>query len=159
MSDNKKPFVEDDGTDALTLHNLINAHDMRKEGFNWIKVPQGGQGKSVEQIFDDGVKDAGREGDFLTDPPKKENVQEASSNLGQETNNTNPAISSSDPEFNPCPAFLEGICRIDGRPCAYSVVDYRECGKFYLATSGNPDLFELPLGRENTQEYQQGIKA
>lgn len=160
MSDTKKPFHEDDGLDPLTMANLINAHDMRKEGFNWIKSPQGGQGKSVQQIFKDGIIDAGREGDFLTDPPKKEvQVQEASSNLDQEANNTNPEIRSTDPAFNPCPTFLEGICRIDGRPCAYSIVDYKECGKYYLAQSGNPDLYELPLGRENSQEYQQGIKA
>ena len=159
MSDTKKPFNEEDGTDPLTLHNLINAHDMRKEGFNWIKPQQGGQGKSVEQIYVDGIVDAGREGDFLTEPPKKEHVQEASSELGQEANNNNPEIRSTDPEFNPCPTFLQGICRIDGRPCAYSIVDYKECGKYYLALSGNPDLFELPLGRENSQEYQQGIKA
>lgn len=149
---------EDDGLDPLTLANLINAHDMRKVGFNWVKRPQGGQGKSVNQIFDDGIEDAGREGEY-TKESSENVVQEASADLGQETNNNNPEIRSTDPEFNPCPAFLEGICRVDGRPCAYSVVDYKECGKFYLATSGNPDLFEIPLGRENSQEYQQGIKA
>ena len=158
MADNKKPLGEDDGTDPLTLSNLINAHDARKEGFNWIKSQQGGQGKSVKQIFNDGLEDAGQEGAYLTDAPK-EDVQEASGNLEQETNNTNPEIRSSDPEFNPCPTFLEGICRIDGRVCAYSIVDYKEWGKYYLALSGNPVLFELPLGREDTQEYQQGIKA
>ena len=76
-----------------------------------------------------------------------------------ETNGRDPNVVSSDPAFNPCPAYMQGVCRVDGRPCVYSIVDYRECGKYSLATTGDSQLFEIPPGREGAPEYIQGIKG
>jgi hypothetical protein len=85
-------------------------------------------------------------------------------NLELERNNKDPQIVSSNPEFNMCPAFTggkeSGICRVSGRPCIYSNADYKNCGLYELAKSGDPNLtFQIPFGRENSLEYQKGIKS
>lgn len=76
-----------------------------------------------------------------------------------ETNAEDPNVFSTNPELNACPAFINGICRVDGRPCPFDNTDWRDCGKARLATSGKPDLFEIPPGRENEPEYLLGIKS
>jgi hypothetical protein len=192
MSDIKKPLPEDDGTDPLTLFNLITAHDARKVGFNWTHQT-GLRPKTAEDIFSETPAEVDKVGGFVLDPPtpslteaakKKKTVsnktklskkkpaepalapEEAQSpgNTEQpqgpvEANHLNPAIVSSDPQFNPCPAYLQNVCRVDGRPCPYSAMDYKECGKYYLASSGDPELFEITPGREASPEYQLGLKA
>ena len=181
MSDTKKTFTEDDGTDPLTLTNLILAHDARQEGFNWISAANGGQRKSFHVIGMEGRQQASLVGDYNKNPsqgahqqPVLEAGQEQQTQPQQgqdpgqnqqqqqqpvEANSQNPQIFSSEPQFNPCPAFLMGACRVDGRPCPYSYMDYKECGKFYLASSGDPELFEISPGREQSLEYQLGIKS
>lgn len=161
MSDIKDPLPEGEAVDPLTLTQLILNHDAKNVGYNWVHQKKG-RPDSAEEIFAEPPKEAFvTVGEYETDPPapKKEGVTEAVSDGGVETNNLNPAVMSSDPKFNPCPAFLEDICRVDGRPCPYSAVDFKQCGKYYLASSGDPELFEISPGRENSQEYQQGIKA
>jgi len=181
MSDIKKPLPEDDGTDPLTLFNLITAHDARKTGFNWVHQ-QNTRPKTAEDIFSETPAEVDKVGGFVKDPPpfidslaeasKKKPTEKAPApaeaqspgNATQpqapiEANHLNPAIVSSDPQFNPCPAYLQNVCRVDGRPCPYSAMDYKECGKYYLASSGDPELFEITPGREASPEYQLGLKA
>lgn len=197
MSDIKKPLPEDDGTDPLTLFNLITAHDARKTGFNWVHN-QEGRPKTAEDIFSETPAEVDKVGGFVKDPPpfidslaeakkkapkkikktaknkaaKKEPAEQATApaeaqspgNTTQpqapiEANHLNPAIVSSDPQFNPCPAYLQNVCRVDGRPCPYSAMDYKECGKYYLASSGDPELMEITPGREASPEYKLGLRA
>lgn len=184
MSDIKKPLPEDDGTDPLTLFNLITAHDARKTGFNWVHN-QEGRPKTAEDIFSETPAEVDKVGGFVKDPPpfidslaeakkvtKKKPAESAPApgesqspgNAEQpqapiEANHLNPAIVSSDPQFNLCPAYLQNVCRVDGRPCPYSSMDFKECGKYYLASSGDDQLFEIPLGRESSVEYQLGLKS
>jgi hypothetical protein len=177
MSD-EKPLPEDDGTDPLSLSNLILNKDMRKTGFNWTHYGPSRPKSAEETLVTEPIANASvTPGVFVqeevaeamvapqsaaTAPVASQsaaNTGGAAPTMGIEANNLNPAIVSSDPKFNPCPAYLQSMCRIDGRPCPYSVIDYKECGKYYLAGSGDPELFEISPGREQSPEYQQGIKA
>jgi hypothetical protein len=207
MSDIKKSLPEGDGTDPLTLTNLILAHDARTWGYNWVHQ-QAKRSKTAEEIFDEAPAEVDKVGGFVLDPPAsspvkieeakkkmKKNISKksrlkktapappadspphalsAAADMGGtpfspvtpahpgepvEANHLNPAIVSSDPQFNPCPAYLNNVCRVDGRPCPYSAIDYKECGKYYLASSGDPELFEIMPGRETSPEYQLGLKA
>jgi hypothetical protein len=179
MTDEKKPLPEAD-VDPLTLVNLILNHDARKQGLDWVHYGPG-RSKSQEEVFtieppkiafvtpgvfikDDPVPVAeamAAPSSAATSPTSSQQAGagNATPSIGVEANNLNPTIKSSDPKFNPCPAYLQSMCRIDGRPCPYSAIDYKECGKYYLAGSGDPELFEISPGREQSQEYQIGIKA
>ena len=174
MSDEKK-LPESDGTDPLTLVNLILNKDARDQGWDWVHSRRGGAAKSQEDLL---ATEPPKEafitvGEYELDPPdvkvKTEAMEQPQSAAapsmtntnppGIESNNLNTEVVSSDPKFNVCPAYLESLCRIDGRPCPYSNLDYKECGKYYLAGSGDPSLFEIPPGRETSQEYMVGIKS
>jgi hypothetical protein len=214
MTDEKKPLPEDDGTDPLSLSNLILNKDMRKTGFNWTHYGPGRPKSAEETLVTEPIANASvTPGVFIKEAKGKEHVhvfeddkgtlsyykndgancpycrpgcpdcvvQEAmvapasaatsptsaqqagagmaTPSMGVEANNLDPTVVSSDPKFNACPAYLQSMCRIDGRPCPFSNIDKTECGKYYLAGSGDPQLFEIPPGREDSQEYQQGIKA
>lgn len=209
MSEIKKPLPEGDGTDPLTLSNLIMAHDARKWGYNWVHQ-QDKRSKTAEEIFDEAPLEVDKVGGFVLDPPlsspakieeakkkmkkkisKKSNLKKkktsspapaadspphmpsAAADMGGtpfspaaglagepvEANSLDPSIVSSDPQFNACPAYLNNVCRVDGRPCCFSNFDYKTCGKLYLAMSGDPSLFEVSPGRETSPEYQLGLKA
>lgn len=179
MSDEKKPIPESDGTDPLSLVNLILNKDARKSGYDWTHYGPG-RAKSQEETLaieppqeafvTPGVyeKDAPpapvaeamvAPGTAATPPVSAQSSISGMAPVGIEANNLNPAIVSSDPKFNPCPAYLQSMCRVDGRPCPYSAIDYKECGKYFLAVSGDPELFEISPGREQSQEYQTGTKA
>lgn len=177
MSDEIKKLPEDDGTDPLSLSNLILNKDMRKTGFNWTHYGPSRPKSAEETLVTEPIANASvTPGVFVQEAVAEAMVAPASAATsptstqqagagnatpaaGLEANNLNPAIMSSDPKFNPCPAYLQSMCRIDGRPCPYSAIDYKECGKYYLAGSGDPELFEISPGREQSPEYQQGIKA
>jgi hypothetical protein len=162
-----KNIKEDDGTDPLTLMNLILAKDAKNMGYDWDSKAD--NNKSEEDVFTDalarqGVQDYERDEEPIMVTQATEDVQQdqqaqQQQQVPMEQNNKDPNVMSTDPMFNPCPAFLQGICRVDGRPCAYSAMDYKECGKYFLASSGDPQLFEVPPGREQSQEYIQGIKS
>ena len=93
------------------------------------------------------------------EPKKEEEKESPAPKAPVEANQRDPNMVSTDPEFNPCPAYLMGICRVDGHPCQFSILDYRDCGKYFLASSGDPDLMEIPVGREQDPSYAQGRKA
>lgn len=153
---------EGDATDPLTLTNMILDKDLRKQGFNHVHQ-QRDRAKSAQEIFAEAPEKVDQEGEFEKDKPirikelpVKEDIDVLS---GNETNTNDKTLMSSDPKFNMCPAYLEGICRVDGRPCPYSNIDFKECGKVFLAQSGDPQLFEIPPGRETEDEYKAGIKS
>ena len=169
MSDEKK-IPESDQTDPLTLTNLILNKDAKKQGYDWVHYGPG-RAKSQEDLLqNEPPKEAFvTVGEYELSPPtvqteamtQPNSAASAMTNTappGIETNNLDQTIMSSDPKFNVCPAYLQSMCRIDGRPCPYSNLDYKECGKYYLAGSGDPSLFEISPGRESSQEYEKGIK-
>lgn len=172
MSDEKKPVPESDQTDPLTLTNLILNKDARKQGYDWVHYGPGRSKSQEDLLQNEPPKEAFvTVGEYEIDPPvvqvKTEAMEQPASAassmtntqpLGIEANNLDQSVVSTDPKFNVCPAYLQSMCRIDGRPCPYSNIDYKECGKYYLAGSGDPQLFEIPPGREQSQEYAQGVK-
>jgi hypothetical protein len=171
MTDEKKPVPESDQTDPLTLTNLILNKDARKSGYDWVHYGPGRSKSQEDLLQNEPPKEAFiTVGEYEIDPPvvtvtteAMEEPNSAASAITKSdpniiTNNLDVTVVSSDPKFNECPAYVQSICRVDGRPCPFSNIDCRECGKFYLATSGDPALFELPPGREQSQEYAQGIK-
>ena len=177
MTDEKKPLPETDATDPLTLTNLILNKDAKKQGFDWVHYGPGHAKSQEDTLQNEPPKEAFvTVGEYELDPPVVQVTTETTEAMEQpqsaagpadmngtplriEANNLNPSIVSSDPKFNVCPAYLQSMCRIDGRPCPYSNMDYKECGKYYLAGSGDPELFEISPGREQSQEYQMGIKS
>jgi hypothetical protein len=169
----KKPVPESDQTDPLTLTNLILNKDAKDHGFDWVRQRPGGPAKNQEDLLQNEPPEKAfiTVGEYEVDPPvvqtKTEAMEQPNSAAnsmtnttapGIEANNLDPTIVSTDPKFNVCPAYLQSMCRIDGRPCPYSNLDYKECGKYYLAGSGDPQLFEIPPGRETSVEYEKGIK-
>lgn len=162
LSSLDKGVVEDEGVDPLTLFNLTQGLDARSMGFNWINQTSRTQKKSVDDIFDDANDKLLVNTEFDQDP--KSNVQEAVSGTQLNTpklevNAINPQVMSNEPKFNMCPAYISGSCRIDGKVCAFSNLDYKECGKYTLSTNTDPELWEINPGRENSLEYVKGIKA
>jgi len=146
-----KNLKEDDGTDPLTLTNTILAHNMKKTGFDWVK--QVSRQTTVDRIFYDAKKEADNEGEYKLEEAVREQQP-----MPVETNDKDPNIQSTDPQFNSCPAYLNGVCRVNGKPCVYSNADYKECGVYNLAKTGMPVLFEIPFGKENDMAYIKGIK-
>ena len=60
---------------------------------------------------------------------------------------------STDPDFNTCPAYMEGFCRVDGRVCLYNKETFEDCPKFNTAliiTKGN---MAIPPGSEDDEDY------
>lgn len=154
-----KEVAEGDATDPLTLTNLILNKDAKKVGFDWVSQ-QENRPKSAGEIFAEAPTKVDKEGEFEQDKPVRvKKLGEAEAPLNVETNNNDKTVMSSDPKFNMCPAYLGGICRVTGNPCAYSNLDYKECGITFLAISGDPMLFQIPPGREDSEEYAQGIKS
>lgn len=170
-------LAEDDGTDALTLMNLIQRRDIRHGGFNW--------GSPIRQIEPKQVLDiAGKQFPvtFVQEAQEQPQQQGPVNVLGQpippdgkiqtttgqiidlEHNKKDPNIISSFPEANNCPAFFmkdptsAPICRVTNRVCIYLNNDYKTCGIYSLASAGDPFTWELPLGREQQYSYITGLK-
>ena len=76
-----------------------------------------------------------------------------------EFNKNDPNAHSSLPEVNNCPAFFmkdmqsAPICRVTNRVCIYMNSDYKNCGVYNTASTGDPNTFELPPGKEGTYAY------
>ena len=81
-----------------------------------------------------------------------------------EFNKVNPAAFSSLPQVNNCPAFFmkdmqsAPICRVTNRVCIYMNSDYKNCGVYNTASSSDPNIWELPPGKEGTYAYIMGLK-
>lgn len=156
---------EEDNTDVHTLCNIILGKDIRQQGVNW----SAGSNKDVKIIDIYGMAPAlsFMVGDFI-----REQLEEAEQKAKQQTppvesNSRDNRIVSTNPEFNACPAFLNGVCRVNGRPCAWSNFDkegtmsmnYNKCSIYPLASGGDPALFTIELGAEANQYYALGQKA
>ena len=94
--------------DPITLSNQILNHSMHTQGFDWTS--QAGKQISVEKIFDNAPLEVDRVGDFKKDleEAKATTPQEAPQEI--EVNSTDPSVRSTDPGFNLCPAYLNGVC-------------------------------------------------
>jgi hypothetical protein len=165
-------IVEDISIDPNTLTNMILNKSMIKSGYNWVEQVK--NNVDQEDIYKMAPVLANSMGDFIretlqeAEKDKKDKDKEDKGSKDKkeqkpqqpvESNQRDPNMISSDPEFNPCPTYLFGICRIDGRPCPFSILDYKDCGKYFLAGSSDPDLMEIPVGREQDPSYAQGRKA
>ena len=157
-------IAEDASVDPNTLTNMILGKDMKNMGYDWVEQVR--NNKEPEDIYKMAPALAFSLDHFITEAKKDEKKEEKKDNKKSdkqeappEANQRDPNMISSDPNFNPCPAYLYGICRVDGRPCPFSILDYKECGKYFLASSSDPDLMEIPVGREQDPSYAMGRKA
>src|ERR1035437_370221 len=81
-----------------------------------------------------------------------------------EFNKVDSRICSSASQINNCPAFFlkdqqsAPICRVTNRVCIYMNSDYKNCGVYNTASTSDPNIFELPFGKEATYSYLMGIK-
>lgn len=177
---------EDDGTDCLTLTNLILHRDIRHGGFNWgrpfaQKTPQQALHVAGEQAPTTFIHEAKQKSEGSKKAPE-DNQQGPVDVLGQpmppdgkiqtdsgevldlETNKMNPNIMSSLPQMNNCPAFFmkdmqsAPTCRVTNRVCIYLNPEYKNCGVYNLASTSDPSLWELPLGKEQSYSYIMGQK-
>lgn len=158
--------VEEDITvDPISLTNLISDKSMINTGFNWTAGSK--QNVKVKDVFYAAPALSFMVGDFI-----REQLEEAEQKTNEqappiETNSRDSRIVSSNPEFNACPAFLNGVCRVNGRPCNWSnfdkegamTMDYNKCSIFPLASGGDPALFTVEYGAEANQYYALGQKA
>ena len=168
--------LREEDIDPLSLTNLLLRHDYRIGGSgigwakNWVKDDRS---VTANQIMQYSARLFGTTDDIILEdqPPTPtptgtpDRVASAEQPQGQvdqqipERNQINPEMFSTDPEYNPCPAFMSNICRVDGRPCLFTIQDFTECGKRNLAKSADPELMEIPPGREQSFEYQKGQHA
>jgi len=154
---------ENDGVDPLTLSNMILNKDMEGYGMNWINAsqqPTERRKTNPIQLTADYVPNIPKT-DYTLDPSMEvmKTLKEDAVQQPVEANTKNPNVMSTNPDYNPCPAFLLGICRVDSKPCLFSALDYKTCGKYYLASTGDPEMFDVNPGREQAPEYQFGIRA
>src|SRR3974390_3228988 len=153
---------EDDGSEPLTITNFILAHDARKWGYDWtnyvdhekpIKAiftdAQDDAFDEDEYVLDEAKKKKKKVKKVKKSKKRKKKASRKTSPVASqeeqpvsrlelerqpnvETNSEDPNVFSSNPEINRCPAFINGICRVDGRPCPFDNMDYRDCGKYRL---------------------------
>lgn len=76
-----------------------------------------------------------------------ETVTEGSNEAGTE---------STDKKFNPCPAYLDGFCRVDGRACLYSIDTYQDCPKYTNALKMPNTQLAIPKGTEDDPYFGRG---
>lgn len=147
-----KVLLDHEMVDPITLSNTILNHSMRRQGYEWIN--QAPHPIDQKEVLDAGPFLFNKSGGFKLSEGKEETPQ-----VPVETNVHDPAVQSTDPQFNACPAYLNGVCRLTGKPCVFSNKDYKDCGIYHLAKTGIPNLFEIPPGKENDQAYIHGTKA
>lgn len=163
----KDIVVENDNTDPNTLMNIIQDGSMVNTGFNWINGSK--RNVTPKKIYDVAPKLSFMIGDFI-----RETLDEAEKKADSqydravpEANTRDPRIMSTDPNFNACPAFLNTVCRVNGRPCTWSnfnvkgeqVSEYKQCNIYNLASGGDPQLFSIEVGAENSEYYATGSRS
>lgn len=162
-------IIEDISVDPNTLTSMII--NKRIKGYVWPEqvrnnTPQIDVYKLNPKIafdfgrfFIESIEEAKKEKKASKKETTKEEPKQEQQIPPPETNQRDPNMMSTDPNFNPCPAYLMGVCRVDGRPCPFSILDYKECGKYFLASTGDPNLMDVPVGREQDPAYAQGRNA
>lgn len=68
---------------------------------------------------------------------------------GQETSKA--GTRSTAPDFNPCPGYWNGWCRLDGRVCLYNIKTYTECPKYTAVKSAPAELLKIRPGEEDNE--------
>ena len=162
-----KDVTEDITVDPTTLLNIISDKSMINTGWNWIA----GSKRNVTpvKVYAAAPKLSFMLGDFIRETldeaeKKAESQYDA---VAPEANSRDPRITSTNPDFNACPAFLNTVCRVDGRPCMWSnfnkegqpSAEYKQCAKYNLATGGDPALFSVEVGMENSERYALGSRS
>lgn len=156
---------EDISVDPISLTNLISDKSMINTGFNWTAGSK--HDVKIKDIFYKAPGLSFKLGDFIREQLDEAEQKSRAQAPPVETNSRDPRIVSSNPEFNACPAFLNGICRVNGRPCNWSNFDkegnmtmnYNKCSIYPLASGGDPALFTVEFGAEANQYYALGQKA
>ena len=158
--------VEEDITlDPISLTNMISDKSMINTGFNWSAGSK--RNVKIKDVFYMAPGLSFKMGDFIREQLDEAEQKAQAQVPPVETNSREPRITSTNPEFNACPAFLNGVCRVNGRPCNWSnfdkegnmTMDYNKCSIYPLASGGNPALFTVELGAEANQYYALGQKA
>jgi len=158
LSNLEKPVEEDDGTDFLTLYNLVQGKDAANQAFDWVSLAPMNPRKSVEDVFNTANEKLFVDASF--DQDNKPDVSEAVTKQPIEVNAVDPNVFSSHPEINICSAYFgEGSCRITSRPCAYITADHKECALWPLASTSDPQLWDVPPNHENDLSYIKGIRS
>jgi hypothetical protein len=160
-----KILNEGDNTDPISLTNIILDKSMIDTGFNWSAGSK--QDVKIKDVFSAAPALSFMVGDFI-----REQLEEAEQKAKEQTppvesNSRDPRIVSTNPEFNACPTFLNGVCRVNGRPCTWSNFDkegnmsmnYNKCSIYPLASGGDPVLFTIELGAEANEYYALGNRA
>lgn len=162
-----KDVQEDITVDPTSLMNIIQDGSMINTGFNWIN----GSKRNVTpvKVYAAAPKLSFMLGDFIRESLEEADKQAKSQYdaVVPEANSRDPRITSTHPDFNNCPAFLNTVCRIDGRPCMWSnfnktgenSAEYKQCSKYNLATGGDPDLYTIEVGMENSERYALGTRS
>jgi hypothetical protein len=156
---------EDITVDPISLTNMILDKNLRQGGFDWSAGSR--QDVSIKDIFKVAPSLSFMVGDFIREQLEEAEQKSKEETPPPETNSRDPRIFSTNPEFNACPAFLNGVCRVNGRPCNWSnfapsgepTMDYNKCSIYPLASGGDPALFTIELGAEANQYYALGKKA
>lgn len=156
---------EDISVDPISLTNLISDKSMINTGFNWSAGSK--HDVKIKDVFYMAPGLSFKLGDFIREQLDEAEQAAQAQTPHVETNSRDQRIVSSNPEFNACPAFLNGICRVNGRPCNWSnfdkegnmTMDYNKCSIYPLASGGDPALFTVELGAEANQYYALGMKA
>lgn len=162
-----KDVKEDLTVDPNTLLNIIQDGSMVNTGFNWISGSK--KNTTPVKIYAAAPQLSFMLGDFIREE-LEEAEKKATSQYDEvvpEANSRDPRIMSTNPDFNACPAFLNTVCRVDGRPCMWSNfnkngeanAEYKQCSKYNLATGGDPALFSVEVGMENSERYALGVRS
>lgn len=161
----KSILKEEDNTDVHTLCNIILDKDLRQSGVNWSAGSH--RDVKVKDIYSKAPGLSFKLGDFIREQLDEAEQAAQAQTPSIESNSRDPRIVSTNPDFNACPAFLNGVCRVNGRPCTWSnfdkdgnmTMDYNKCSVYPLASGGDPSLFTIEFGAEANQYYALGQKA
>lgn len=177
-----KKVEEDNSLDPITMINFILNKSMENQAFSWAS-PNGNQ-EPMKDVYDDAPNHLDNQGSYdkvgvnedatpLMDAeftstgsivnmpaqvtPASGDINQTNSSGKAECNQIDKSVVSSDPKQNDCPAYFgAGNCKIDGRPCCFTSFDKKECSKYQLAKSLDPQTWQVPPGREIEDEYIRG---
>jgi len=158
--------VEEDITvDPISLSRMLMNNNMTDQGYDWSAGSK--KDVKIKDVFYMAPGLSFKLGDFIREQLDEAEQKAQAQTPPVETNSREPRITSTNPEFNACPTFLNGVCRVNGRPCNWSnfdkegnmTMDYNKCSIYPLASGGDPALFTVELGAEANQYYALGQKA
>lgn len=164
-----EPFSSIEGAlkegDPVTLMNRI-LYDPR-HAYSWLKRREPEWYPEAEDIEDMEDREAKQQTDYASQDLVMHSAKELDRGwqdpeltgdglVTEEDEETQSGIKSTDPGFNPCPAYIDGFCRVDGRVCLYNKETFRDCPKYSAALSMEPKNLVIPPGTEDDEEYGRG---